>query len=128
MDTKKKIEQTLKESLQEYQIQIDGINGKITESKAKALYLANKNRVNKYNTILENLFKARKVRRISIPRQGLMMYGEAFDNALSTVVENLHGTKVGGSTLLGTVATGAAILVEAEAKRIELENSLKDVI
>ena len=128
MDTKKKIEQTLKESLQEYQIQIDGINGKITESKAKALYLANKNRVNKYNTILENLFKARKVRRISIPRQGLMMYGEAFDNALSTVVENLHGTKVGGSTLLGTVATGAAILVEAEAKRIELENSLKDQI
>ena len=128
MKKKKEIEQQKEYLLQEIQIQITGVNGKIEKTKTEILYMANKNRVGKYNTLLENMFKAQKIRKLVVPRQGLMMYGEAFDESFEKVAEGIMSSRTSPLDFIDNVGEIGEISTEAQEARIEIENSIKDQV
>ncbi len=98
----------------------------ISKKEAELVYAQNQNRVEKYSQILDNLFSFGKIRKIVIPKEAMVIYGQAFEDELSAYTEEMFASAL--TTGTSGLPSIQALLLLVEQRRADIYASIQDQI
>lgn len=106
---------------------IEDAKGQIASLDADLIYLQNQNRIEKYQSILNQLFIFGKVRRLAIPKEALVIYGQAFEDELNAyLTDRFETSTVGGLPALVSEITDTYTFVQN--RRDQIQRSVRNQI